>query len=79
MALCRAMSMRIAWLRLMFALALLLQDAVRYLLLATRSSAALAENLFLRKPLALRGNARPTERFRLVTPEQPKVPAVPAN
>ena len=31
------MSMRIAWLRLMFALVLLLQDAVRYLLLGTRS------------------------------------------
>ncbi|MGD0075211.1 MAG: hypothetical protein ABSD31_12865 [Candidatus Binataceae bacterium] len=54
MALCRAMSMRIAWQRLMFALVLLLQDAVRFLLLGTRSSAALkAENLFLRKQLAL--------------------------
>jgi putative transposase len=53
-ALCGAMSMRIAWLRLMFALVLLLRDAVRYLLLGTRSSAALkAENLFLRKQLAL--------------------------
>jgi len=48
------MSMRIAWLRLMLALLLLLRDAVRYLLLGTRSSAALkAENLFLRKQLAL--------------------------
>src|SRR5271170_7306830 len=48
------MSMRIAWLRLMFAIVLLIQDAVRYLRLGTRSSAALkAEYLFLRKQLAL--------------------------
>jgi hypothetical protein len=48
------MSIRIAWLRLMFALVLLLHDAVRFLLLGTRSSAALkAENLLLRKQLAL--------------------------
>ncbi len=53
MALCRTMSTRIAWLRLISALALLLQDAIR-LLLGTRSSAALkAENLFLRKQLTL--------------------------
>jgi putative transposase len=46
--------MRIAWLRLMFAIVLLIQDAVRYLRLGTRSSAALkAEYLFLRKQLAL--------------------------
>ena len=38
----------------MFVLVLLLQDAVRFLLLGTRSSAAVkAENLFLRKQLAL--------------------------
>jgi len=54
MALCRAMSTRIAWLRLISALGLLLQDAVRFLLLGARTSAALkAENLFLRKQLAL--------------------------
>ncbi len=54
MALCRAMSTRIAWLRLISALALMLQDAIRFMLLGTRSSAALkAENLFLRKQLAL--------------------------
>ena len=48
------MSARVAWLRLISALALLLQDAIRFLLLGTRSSAALkAENLFLRKQLAL--------------------------
>ncbi len=48
------MSTRIAWLRLISALALLLQDALRFLLLGTRTSAALkAENLFLRKQLAL--------------------------
>jgi len=48
------MSMQTASLRLMFALVFLLQDAVRFLLLGTRSSAALkAENLFLRKQLAL--------------------------
>ena len=53
MALCRAMSTRIAWLRLISALGLLLQDAVRFLLLGARTSAALkAENLFLRKQLA---------------------------
>jgi hypothetical protein len=45
---------RIAWLRLISALALLLQDAIRYVLLGTRSSVALKpENLFLRKQLAL--------------------------
>jgi len=45
---------RIAWLRLISVLWLLLQDAVRFLLLGTRSRAALkAENLFLRKQLAL--------------------------
>ena len=49
-----AMSTRIAWLRLISALVLLLQDAIRLLLVGTRSSAALkAENLFLRKQLAL--------------------------
>jgi len=54
MALCRAMLTRIAWLRLISALGLLLQDAVHFLLLGTRTSAALkAENLFLRKQLAL--------------------------
>jgi hypothetical protein len=46
--------MRIAWQRVMFALVLVLQDAIRLLLLGTHSSAALkAENLFLRKQLAL--------------------------
>lgn len=54
MALYDAMFTRIAWLRLISALVLLLQDAIRFLLLGTRSSAALkAENLFLRKQLAL--------------------------
>ena len=51
--LCRAMSSCIRWLRLMSVLVLLFQDVVRFLLLGTRSSAALkAENLFLRKQLA---------------------------
>ena len=54
MALCRAMLTRSAWLRLISALGLLLQDAVRFVLLEARTSAALkAENLFLRKQLAL--------------------------
>jgi putative transposase len=45
---------RIAWLRLISALLLLLRDTGRFLLLGTRSRAALkAENLFLRKQLAL--------------------------
>jgi putative transposase len=53
-AFCDAMSTRIAWLRFISVLLLLVQDAVRFLLLGTRSSAALkAENLFLRKQLAL--------------------------
>ena len=51
---CRAKLTRVAWLRLISALARLLQDAIRFLLLGTRLSAALkAENLFLRKQLAL--------------------------
>ena len=48
------MSTRIAWLRFISVLWLLLQDAVRFLLLGTRSRAApKAENLFLRKQLVL--------------------------
>lgn len=48
------MSTRIAWLRFISVLLLLLQDAIRLLLLGTRSRAALkAENLFLRKQLVL--------------------------
>jgi putative transposase len=44
----------ITWLRFISVLWLLLQDAVRFLLLGTRSRAALkGENLFLRKQLAL--------------------------
>jgi len=42
------MSTRIAWLRLISALALLLQDAIRFLLLGTRTSAALNVLIFLR-------------------------------
>jgi putative transposase len=54
MAFCTSMSTRIAWLRFISVLLLLLQDVVRFLLLGTRSRAALkAENLFLRKQLAL--------------------------
>ena len=53
-AFCDAMSTRIAWLRFISVLLLLVQDAVRFLLPGTRSNAALkAENLFLRKQLAL--------------------------
>jgi putative transposase len=48
------MSSGITWLRFISVLWLPLQDAVRFLLLGTRSRAALkAENLFLRKQLAL--------------------------
>ncbi len=48
------MSTRIAWLRFISVLLLLLQDAVRFLLLGTRSRAALkAEILFLHKQLVL--------------------------
>ncbi len=54
MTLCRTISTCIAWLRLISALALLLQDTIRFLLLGTLTSAALkAENLLLRKQLAL--------------------------
>jgi hypothetical protein len=53
-AFCTSMSTRIAWLRFISVLLLLLRDAVRFLLLGTRSRAALkAENLFLRKQLVL--------------------------
>jgi hypothetical protein len=58
------MSTRIAWPRLISALVLLLQDAIRFHLLGTHSSAALkAENLFLRKQLALylERKAKPAE------------------